>query len=237
MKIKLTTLAGVLLLAVPIAAHRLDEYLQATTIELEKDHVHAQLRLTPGVHVAREVLAVIDTNRDGAISKPKQEAYAKRVVDDLSLTFDGTRLQLRLISATFPAVDEMKKGVGNLVIDLDAEVPAGGTNHKLIFENKHQSRIASYLVNCLIPRDSDIRITAQQRNYLQSTYQLDYAQNYSQPNQAVAGIQSGQSPPEVRLQSTASARGTVPKRWLVSATVLLTAVFGFWFRMRARTAK
>ena len=47
--------AGVLLLSygAPASAHRLDEYLQATTIALEKNRVHAELRLTPGVAVFR----------------------------------------------------------------------------------------------------------------------------------------------------------------------------------------
>ena len=53
-------------------------------------------------------------------------------------------------------------------------LPRGGPNRRLIFENHHESRIAAYLVNCLVPRDPDIRITAQNRNYQQSFYQLDY---------------------------------------------------------------
>jgi hypothetical protein len=46
----------------------------------------------------------------------------------------------------------------------------------LIFENHHQSRIAAYLVNGLVPRDPDIRLIAQNRNASQSFYQLDYVQ-------------------------------------------------------------
>ena len=33
-----------------------------------------------------------------------------------------------------------------------------------------------YLVNCLAPRDPSIRLVAQNRNYSQSIYQLDYVQ-------------------------------------------------------------
>ena len=60
---------------------------------------------------------------------------------------------------------------------------AGGSNRKLIFENHHESWIAAYLVNCLVPRDPDIRFIAQNRNYSQSYYQLDYVQGgvYSAP--------------------------------------------------------
>lgn len=31
-------------------------------------------------------------------------------------------------------------------------------------------------MNCLVPRDPDIRIVAQNRNYSQSLYELDFAQ-------------------------------------------------------------
>jgi hypothetical protein len=37
--------------------------------------------------------------------------------------------------------------------------------------------MAAYLVNCLVPRDPDIRIVAQKRNPLQSFYELDYVQS------------------------------------------------------------
>ncbi len=44
-------------------------------------------------------------------------------------------------------------------------------------ENHHEIRIAAYLVNCLMPRDPDIRITAQKRSHQQSLYELSYVQD------------------------------------------------------------
>ena len=82
--------ALLVLLSGPTAAHRLDEYLQATVISLEKDRVEASLRLTPGVAVSATVLAAVDANSDGAINDGEQRAYAQRVLHDLSLTVDGT---------------------------------------------------------------------------------------------------------------------------------------------------
>ena len=158
------------------SAHRLDEYLQATTISVEKDRVQAQIRLTPGVTVFPAVLAIIDTDRDGVISEAEQRTYAGRVLGDLSLTIDGDPLQLRLISSKFASIEEMKEGRGEIQLEVESDVSSGGPNRKLVFENRHQSRIAAYLVNCLISRDPDIRITAQNRNYEQSFYQLDYVQ-------------------------------------------------------------
>ena len=158
-------------------AHRLDEYLQATIISIEKDHVQASLRLIPGIAMSSFVIAIIDGNRDGVISKAEQEAYAERVLGDMSLTVDGNRLTLNLVSADFPSIEQMKEGVGEIHIEFTADLPRGGANRRLILENHHQRRNAAYLVNCLIPDDHDIRIVDQTRNVQQSFYQLDYVQS------------------------------------------------------------
>src|SRR5438128_1339079 len=141
MKTRLAAAGAILLLVgTPAAAHRLDEYLQATTISVEKDRIQAQIRLTPGVAVFRIVLANIDTDADGVISEAEQRAYAERVLGDLSLTIDGNRLRLRLVSLKFAKIEEMKEGRGEIQLEFDADVPSGGPNRRLIFENQHQSR-------------------------------------------------------------------------------------------------
>lgn len=208
MKTRLASAGAILLLvATSASAHRLDEYLQATIISVEKDRVQVQIRLTPGVAVFPMVLSSIDTDADGIISQAEQRAYAERVLGDLSLTIDGDRLQLRLVSLKFAKIQEMKEGSGEIQLEFDADVSSAGPNRRLIFENQHQSRLAAYLVNCLVPRDPGIRITAQNRNYQQSFYQLDYMQ---------ADVRSGP-------QSSAwwsSSRG-----WLGAAALLLLAGF------------
>ena len=185
--------AGTMLLSVgtPAFAHRLDEYLQATTISLEKDRVQAQIRLTPGVAVFPIVFASIDSDADGIISEAEQHAYAERVLRDLSLTIDGDRVQLRLVSSRASKVQEMMDGRGEIQLDVDANVPHGGHDRRLVFENHHESRIAAYLVNCLVPSDPDIRVTAQDRNYDQSFYQLDYVETGARSGPLSLGQWSG----------------------------------------------
>ena len=218
MKTRLAAAGAILLLVgTPAAAHRLDEYLQATTISVEKDRIQAQIRLTPGVAVFPIVLANIDTDADGVISEAEQRAYAERVLGDLSLTIDGDRLRLRLVSLNFAKIEEMKGGLGEIQLEFRADVPTGGTNRRLMFENQHQSRIGAYLVNCLVPGDPDIRITAQSRNYQQSLYHLDYMQA------------DGRSGPR------SSASWSSSWGWLGTAALLLFAWFAFVWR-RARTA-
>lgn len=214
MKARLAAAGAILLLAgTHASAHRLDEYLQATTISVEKDRVQAEIRLAPGVAVFSSVLTNIDIDADGVISEAEQRAYAERVLGDLSLTIDGDRLQLRLVSSKFARIKEMKEGRGEIQLEFTADVPRGGANRRLIFENQHQSRIAAYLVNCLVPGDPDIRITAQNRNYQQSFYQLDYVQ---------AAVRSG------LLSSWWSSSW----RWLGTAALLLFGGLAFVWRRR-----
>ena len=51
----------------------------------------------------------------------------------------------------------------------------------LSFENHHQSVIAAYLVNSLVPQDPELRITAQSRDFRQSVYGVDYIQGSAHP--------------------------------------------------------
>jgi hypothetical protein len=169
--------AAILALAgTPAFAHRLDEYLQATILSVEKNRLEAQMTLTPGVAVFPLLIAAIDRDGNGMISEAERNAYASKVLQDLSLSIDGHRLTPRLLSARFPAVDQMREGRGEIQLDFDAHLPDGGRDRKLTFENRHQSGISAYLVNCLVPRDPDIRISTQNRNYSQSFYELNFTQ-------------------------------------------------------------
>lgn len=172
-----TLVAAILLsLGAPAFAHRLDEYLQATLISVEKDHVQAFLRLVPGVAVSPVVIWSIDTNGDGVISQTEQQAYAQRVLADLTLSMDAYRLEPRLVSVNFPSIQAMKEGLGEIQIEFTADLRDGGANRQLILENHHQSRISAYIVNSLVPNDKNIQITAQHRNENQSVYELSYVQ-------------------------------------------------------------
>ena len=163
-----------LLAGTPACAHRLDEYLQATTIEVGRSHIELEIRLAPGVAVFPALFAEIDTDADRVASVMEQRAYAERVLGDLSLSVDGTRLPLRLVASTFAARELLEEGRGEIRLRLEADVPGAARQRRLIFENRHQRRTGTYLVNSLVPRDADIRLGAQVRNHDQSSYQLDY---------------------------------------------------------------
>ena len=214
MKTTLAAIAIVLLAGTPALPHRLDEYLQATLVSVEKNRVYAEMTLTPGVAVYRAVFAEIDTDGDGVISEAEQRSYATRVLRDLSLAIDGRHLTPRLLSVDFPSVDRMQEGLGGIRIEFDADLPRHGSHARFTLENHHQTRIAAYQVNCLVPTDPEIRIVAQNRNYTQSQYQLDYGET---------GVLSG--PLVVAWQSGG---------WVGAIALLLYARFAYLWRRRAR---
>jgi hypothetical protein len=176
------------MLRAPASAHRLDEYLQATILSVEKDRLQASLRLVPGVAVSSPIIGAIDTNADGVISAAEGRAYAERVVSDLSLSADGHVLRPRLLSFDFPKIDDMREGLGEINIELAADLPPGNSNRKVVFENHHLPRISAYLVNCLVPRDRNIQVVAQNRNSNQSFYRLDYLQAGGVPSMFRLGM-------------------------------------------------
>jgi len=167
-----------LLLAVTSAAfaHRVDEYLQATTIAVEHDRVVIQMRLAPGIEVFPQVLGLIDTDHDGAVTEGELRAYAGRLSNDVSLSVDGMHLPLRVVSSRMEALEALQDGRGTIELEFDAAVPRGGGDRRLVFENRHRRAMAEYLVNGLVPDDSTIRLGAQERSYDQSVYRLAYAQ-------------------------------------------------------------
>jgi hypothetical protein len=176
---KLLAIGVAVFLALPITAfaHRLDEYLEATILSLQAGRVEGSIRLQPGVAVSSAVIASIDTNGDGVFSDTEQHAYAQHILSNVAVSVDGRDLSLHLVSLSFPEIDAMKQGIGEIHVDFSADVPAGGTNRKLVFENRNHDNTAVYLVNSLVPQDKNIAITTQTRNENQSFYELDFVQS------------------------------------------------------------
>ncbi|TBU77962.1 hypothetical protein DNK06_14180 [Pseudomonas daroniae] len=155
-------------------AHRLDEYLHATMVSVERDHVVLQLRLTPGVEVAGAILADIDTDGDGVLSEVEQRAYAEQVAGELALDIDGHPLSLRLVSSAYAPVEAIRWGLGDIAFALRAELSSSDGDYRLTLEQRHPSARVVYLVNALMPSDPAVHIRGQQRSSDQSSYRLDF---------------------------------------------------------------
>jgi len=170
-------LAALLGLIVPrvAAAHRLDEYLQATRISVERSKVLVEINLTPGAEVADKVLARIDRDLDGEVSADEAGAYARSFVEQLRLSTDGIPRRLTLDAFYSPSAEQMRQGEGVLRLRISTSLSETATGkHHLVFENAHRSEFSVYLVNALIPKDDRIHITGQSRDMLQREFTLDY---------------------------------------------------------------
>lgn len=196
-------LFALLLSAAGVEAHRLDEYVEQTLVEIEPARVVLHLDLTAGVAVAPRVIAAIDTDGDGVISAAEEAAYAEAVRRDLSLSMNGEPLGLRVASAKYSPVEAMKAGTGVMALALEAQLPAGVTAGTLVLANHHEAAIGRWLMNCLMPR-APVQVLGQSRSRDQSTYEV-----------------------EVRLGPTVAAppaRGWIPA---AAGAVVLAGVLGF----------
>jgi hypothetical protein len=162
--------------ATAASAHRIDEYLQATILSLQEDRIQALMRLVPGTLVADTVIAKIDSDHDGAFSDTEQQAYARRVLGDLSIGLNAGSVNAVLVSWSFPSPAEMRGGTGEIKIQYEVHLPDAGTDRVLMVTNHHMAGMSVYLINTVIPQDSHLHVVAQQRNERQSRYELDYQQ-------------------------------------------------------------
>jgi hypothetical protein len=153
------------------AAHRLDEYLQATLIGVTRDGIDVEIQLTPGVAVLPVVMAVIDRDRDGRISVEEERVYAARVARELELRVDGVPTALSLMESTFPALEAMREGLGTIRMKLRTM----RTGHTLRFENRHLPQISAYLVNCLAAPADRLVVSRPERDEAQRSIEFEYS--------------------------------------------------------------
>jgi hypothetical protein len=219
MKRLLFSLLCVCAFQITAAAHVLDEYLQAAQITVASDGLRVELNLTPGVDVADRVFAVIDSDRNRQISRGEEQAYAQRVLREITLKLDDRPLSLVLTGVEFPSRTEMKEGLGVISLKLFAASTMSSGEHKLSFRNEHLPEIAVYQANTLQPQAATIEITSQQRDALQ--HELDV-------NFRIFSIVSA-DPPRVRPWSV-----------VLLLKIFFVATFGlayYFFRRRHSSAR
>jgi hypothetical protein len=160
---------------VKATAHRLDEYLQATRLSVERDRVELEIDLTAGMNVASQIFALMDTDHDGQISPAEGEAYAQSVLSSIAVSIDGRAAPVRLLDSHFPEFRDVSLGVGTTRLRAVAMFPpADAGRHQIYYRNTHQSEIGAYLVNALVPTNKEIQINEQRRDYLQHELTIEY---------------------------------------------------------------
>jgi hypothetical protein len=153
------------------AAHRLDEYLQATLIGVARDGIDVEIQLTPGVAMLPVLMAVIDQDRDGRISMGEEQDYVRRVAREVELRVDGVPAPLSLVESRFPAIEAMREGLGTIRIKLHT----ARSGHELRFENRHLPQISAYLVNCLAAPEDGLLVRQQVRDEAQKSLEFEYS--------------------------------------------------------------
>jgi hypothetical protein len=159
-----------------LAAHRLDEYLQAARIDLQAEGVRVEIDLTPGAMCAGSIVALIDHDGDGSASQVEQHTYALGVVDALDIAIDGSSVRLWLEAATFPGLPALGGGDGTIRLVAIARIPKQPPGrHTLEFSNRHLPVGSVYLANALVPRDGGITVSGQRRTGNQNRLTIDYS--------------------------------------------------------------
>ena len=173
-RLVLTTLAIMVFSSRPADSHQLDEYLQAARIAAAADRVSVEMSLTPGVAVAQRVFALIDSDGDGRASSAEIDSYALRIMKDVALSVDGQPVQMTIARAECPRWERIREGTGTIRIEAVAKTRAmSAGRHQLRLLNAHEPAFSVYLVNALVPSDPAITITAQRRDALQHSIELD----------------------------------------------------------------
>lgn len=156
-----TALVGV----AEVSAHRRDEYLQAARLAIDPGRVQVELDLTPGIALAKAILADIDRNGDGSLSAEEQRAYGSLVLGALELEVDGTRLPAQLGACSFPAPEAVRRGEGTIRLHAVGMLPRLSIgSHQLLFRNRHHPDRSVYLANALVPESAEVAVTAQRRD-------------------------------------------------------------------------
>ena len=156
-----------------LAIHK-GEYLQSSVLSIAKDHVRIQIHLTPGTDVSRQVISMIDTDRDGNLSPTEQAVYAANIKNDLVLAVNGRNRDIAVVTYKFPAIREIEKGLGEISVILDAPIRSGARVRKLVFENHHLPAFSAYSVNSFVPDSQGLALTGQKRDLFQTHYQATY---------------------------------------------------------------
>jgi hypothetical protein len=155
------------------SAHRLDEYLQAARVSLERTSLLVELDLTPGASVASTVVPLIDRNGDGIIAPAEIGSYGQTVLADLTVMLDGRTLVMDLVTIDAPSIGEMREGMGTIHLRAAARVDVRWGAHEVSVRNQHLPAASVYMVNALLSDDRAITVVSQARDRRQSSSRIE----------------------------------------------------------------
>jgi hypothetical protein len=169
--------AVVVLLIAPAdtSAHRLDEYLQATRVSLERGRIGIEIDLTPGANIASGIIELLDRDSDGRISPLEAQAYGEAVLADLIVGLDAVPVRVALARAELPRLDDMREGLGAIRLQALGQVGwLSAGRHHVHLRNSHAPVPSVYLVNALVPDDRSVGVLSQTRDVQQQEVRIEY---------------------------------------------------------------
>ena len=175
-RLRSTAAALTIVLAWPAgaSAHRLDEYLQAARVSLERTRLLVEIDLTPGASIASTIVPLIDRDADGTISPAEIGAYGRAMLADVSVTIDGRALAMELETIGAPTIGEMREGMGTIQLRAAAPVDIRWGAHDVSLRNQHLAASSIYMVNALVSNDRRIAVVSQARDQRQSSARIAY---------------------------------------------------------------
>jgi nickel/cobalt transporter (NicO) family protein len=196
-------------------AHPLDEYLQALYVTLASDRVELELDLTPGVLVAPQVVALIDSDGDGQISEGEARAYARRVLSEVRVKVDQQPYGLVPTAVVVPPMLNLTAGAGLIHLEAAAVGPDGtgipprpAGAHRVSVWNGHAPVKSTYQSAVVLQRAGEIEVRQQSRDDLQQRLRVDYSVV------APASADAGAAP---AIQPPASGTPSAPQQWMLDA--------------------
>lgn len=169
-------LSGLLLRPTPVAAHSLDQFLQASYLTLGAKQVDLELDLTPGLMVAPQVLQSLDSDGNQQISESEGRAYAETLLQNISLEIDGQVYTLRLTSLELPTFLNLQAGYGTLKVFAQTDaLPTTTNTHRLFYKNSNQLTGSVWQVNAFVEDGAAFSLGPQNRDDLQQTLTVAYA--------------------------------------------------------------
>jgi hypothetical protein len=167
-------LAALALVPAQVDAHRLDELLQATRVDIRSDRIVLELDVTPGALVAAEMLDQIDIDRDGVLNDIERHQYGQQVLSSSLVSIDGGTTTLTLLTHEFPTRDAMAAGTGAIRVRAVATITADTGRHRLVVRTAPLHASSVYLVNALMPSDPRVQLREPHRDPAQRELALEF---------------------------------------------------------------
>lgn len=186
-----------LTLALPLQAHRTAGLLQASLVEVLPTQVAVEVTLNPGTDIAPRMVALLDRDGDGSLSRTEGESWAAEFLKKQSVSIGGRSVPLVFQAVHATPLSEMASGHSLITVLYTATLGSLANGQQAIVCSNHYEPFEStYQCNGLVPKSSGVRIASHHR----ADAQRELTLNAEFPTPTPAPTQTQGLPPQ-RLAS------------------------------------